>query len=56
MDGDCRSGGGRCERAANARGRAGRLHNITYVARVDGVAPGSQATFVTSDNQTSMAS
>jgi len=31
------------------------LHNITYVARVDGVAPGSQATFVTNDNQTSTA-
>jgi hypothetical protein len=31
------------------------LHNITYVARVDGVAPGSQATFVTGDNQTNTA-
>lgn len=31
------------------------LHNITYVARVEGVAPGSQATFVTSDNQTNTA-
>jgi hypothetical protein len=31
------------------------LHNITYIARVDGVAPGSQATFVTNDNQTSTA-
>jgi hypothetical protein len=31
------------------------LHNIIYVARVEGVAPGSQATFVTSDNQTSTA-
>jgi hypothetical protein len=30
-------------------------HNITYIARVDGVAPGSQATFVTNDNQTSTA-
>lgn len=31
------------------------LHNITYVARVDGVAPGSVATFITADNQTNMA-
>jgi len=31
------------------------LHNVTYIARVDGVAPGSQATFVTTDNQTSTA-
>ena len=31
------------------------LHNITYIARVDGVAPGSQATFVTTNNQTSSA-
>ncbi|HEY2086358.1 MAG TPA: hypothetical protein VGH54_10095 [Mycobacterium sp.] len=31
------------------------LHNITYIARVDGVAPGSQATFVTNDNQTNTA-
>jgi hypothetical protein len=31
------------------------LHNITCIARVDGVAPGSQATFVTNDNQTSTA-
>lgn len=31
------------------------LHNITYVARVDGVAPGSQATFVTNNNQTNTA-
>lgn len=31
------------------------LHNITYVARVDGVAPGSTATFITADNQTNMA-
>jgi hypothetical protein len=31
------------------------LHNITYVARVDGVAPGSQATFITADKQTNMA-
>jgi hypothetical protein len=31
------------------------LHNITYVARVEGVAPGSQATFVTNDNQTNTA-
>jgi hypothetical protein len=27
------------------------LHNITYVARVDGVAPGSTATFITADNR-----
>ncbi len=26
-------------------------HNITYVARIDGVAPGSEATFVVSDGQ-----
>jgi hypothetical protein len=32
------------------------LHNITYRARVDGVAPGSQATFVTNVNQTNTAS
>jgi hypothetical protein len=31
------------------------LHNITYKARVDGVAPGSQATFVTNVNQTNTA-
>ena len=31
------------------------LHNITYIARVEGVAPGSQATFVTNDNQTNTA-
>ena len=31
------------------------LHNITYIARVDGVAPGSQATFVTNNNQTDSA-
>ena len=31
------------------------LHNTTYVARVDGLAPGSQATFVTGDKQTNMA-
>jgi hypothetical protein len=31
------------------------LHNITYIARVDGVAPGSQATFVTNTNQTNTA-
>ena len=31
------------------------LHNITYVARVEGVAPGSQATFVTNTNQTNTA-
>jgi hypothetical protein len=32
------------------------LHNITYIARVDGVAPGGQATFVTNTNQTNTAS
>jgi hypothetical protein len=31
------------------------LHNITYIARIDGVAPGSQVTFVTNDNQTNTA-
>jgi hypothetical protein len=31
------------------------LHNITYIARVEGVAPGSQATFVINDNQISTA-
>ena len=31
------------------------LHNVTYIARVDGVAPGSMATFITADNQTNMA-
>jgi hypothetical protein len=31
------------------------LHNIVYVARVDGVAPGSMATFITANNQTNMA-
>jgi hypothetical protein len=30
------------------------LHNITYIARIDGVAPGGQATFVT-NNQTNSA-
>lgn len=30
------------------------LHNITYIARVDGVAPGSVATFITAENQTNM--
>lgn len=29
------------------------LHNITYIARVDGVAPGSLATFRINDNETS---
>lgn len=28
------------------------LHNVTYVARVDGVAPGSTATFLVKDGQT----
>lgn len=28
------------------------MHNITYIARIDGVAPGSQATFVTGGGQT----
>jgi hypothetical protein len=32
------------------------LHNITYIARIDGLAPGSQATFVTNNNQTNNAS
>ena len=29
------------------------LHNVTYIARVDGIAPGSTATFLMNDNQTS---
>jgi hypothetical protein len=29
------------------------LHNVTYVARVNGVAPGSTATFLINDTQTS---
>jgi len=32
------------------------LHNITYIARIDGVAPDAQATFLIHDNQTSTAS
>jgi len=32
------------------------LHNITYIARVDAMAPGSQATFVINQNQTNTAS
>jgi hypothetical protein len=32
------------------------LHNITYIARIDGVAPGGQATFVTNNYQTNSAS
>jgi hypothetical protein len=31
------------------------LHNITYIARIEGVAPSSQATFVTNTNQTNTA-
>ncbi|OBJ71668.1 hypothetical protein [Mycobacterium sp. 1274756.6] len=31
------------------------LHNITYTARIDGVAPGGQATFRTQDGQTNEA-
>jgi hypothetical protein len=31
------------------------LHNITYIARIDGVAPGGRATFVTNPNQTNTA-
>jgi hypothetical protein len=31
------------------------LHNITYIARIDGVAPGSQVTFVTNNNQANTA-
>lgn len=31
------------------------LHNITYIARIEGVAPGSQATFVTNTSQTNTA-
>ncbi|MBO0863745.1 MAG: hypothetical protein J2P16_01560 [Mycobacterium sp.] len=32
------------------------LHNITYLARVDGVAPNAQAMFVINDNEVSSAS
>lgn len=32
------------------------LHNITYIARIDGLAPGGEATFVTNNNQTNSAS
>lgn len=31
------------------------LHNITYIARIDGVAPGGQATFRIHDNETTSA-
>ena len=31
------------------------LHNVTYIARIDGVAPGGQATFLMNDGQTSTA-
>lgn len=31
------------------------LHDITYIVRIDGMAPGSQATFVTNTNQTNTA-
>jgi hypothetical protein len=43
-----------CAQFTPATARAD-LHNITYLARVDGVAPGSMATFITADNQTNMA-
>jgi hypothetical protein len=43
-----------CGQLIPATARA-EMHNITYVARVDGVAPGSQATFLTAENQTNMA-
>jgi hypothetical protein len=43
-----------CAQLIPATARAD-AHNITYVARVDGVAPGSQATFITAENQTNMA-
>jgi hypothetical protein len=32
------------------------LHNVTYIARIDGLAPGGQATFVTNNNQMNSAS
>jgi hypothetical protein len=32
------------------------LHNITYIARIDGLAPGGQAAFITNNNQTNIAS
>ncbi|WP_375484752.1 hypothetical protein [uncultured Mycobacterium sp.] len=31
------------------------LHNVNYIARIDGVAPGSQATFMINDTQTNTA-
>lgn len=31
------------------------LHNVTYIARIDGLAPGSQATFVITGGQTNSA-
>nr|WP_244604994.1 hypothetical protein [Mycobacterium attenuatum] len=31
------------------------LHNVTYIARIDGVAPGSQATFMLNGGQTATA-
>jgi hypothetical protein len=31
------------------------LHNVTYIARIDGVAPGGQATFVMNDGHTNSA-
>jgi hypothetical protein len=31
------------------------LHNVTYIARIDGVAPNGQATFLIHDNETSSA-
>jgi hypothetical protein len=43
-----------CAQLLPATARAD-MHNITYIARVDGVAPGSQATFITAENQTNMA-
>src|SRR3981189_101946 len=43
-----------CAQLIPATARAD-MHNIIYVARVDGVAPGSQATFIPAENQTNLA-
>lgn len=43
-----------CAPLSPATARA-EVHNIIYVARIDGVAPGGMATFLTAENQTNMA-
>jgi hypothetical protein len=43
-----------CGQLIPAAARA-ELHNVTYIARIDGVAPGSQATFMINDTQTNTA-